>query len=98
MKRTVLMLALLVPIAAGARAESVTAAKDAKAPQFTLQDQYEKTVSLRQYEGRVVVLIASDKEGRPQNSAWIKAVRESYADRLVVQVIADVSSGPFFRK
>ena len=69
-----------------------------KAIEFTLQDQYEKTVSLKQYEGRIVVLIASDKEGKAQNSVWAKAIRDKYADRVVVQGIADVSSVPFFLK
>ena len=69
-----------------------------KAPEFTLQDQYEKTVSLKQYEGSIIVLIASDKEGREQNTAWKKAVREKYGDSVAVQGLADVSSVPFFLK
>jgi peroxiredoxin len=79
----------------GAYAEN---AAGERAPGFTLQDQYEKTVSLRQYEGHIVVLIASDKEGSSQNAAWTKAIREKYADHVVVQGIADVSSVPFFLK
>jgi peroxiredoxin len=71
---------------------------DYRAPEFTLQDLYERTVSLKQYEGRVVVLIASDKEGKTQNTAWLKAVRDKYADRVAIQGIADVSSVPFFLK
>jgi len=69
-----------------------------RAPAFTLQDQYDKMISLRQYEGHIVVLIASDKEGSAQNKAWAKAIREHYADRVIVQGIADVSSVPFFMK
>jgi predicted transcriptional regulator len=80
---------------AGARADN---AVNEKAREFTLQDQYEKTVSLRQYEGHVVAVIASDKEGRAQNGAWTKAIRDRYADRVVVQGVADVSSVPFFLK
>jgi peroxiredoxin len=71
---------------------------NAKAPEFTLQDQQKKTVSLKHYEDRVVVLIASDKEGSSQNAAWTKAIKEKYADRVAVQGIADVSSVPFFLK
>ena len=67
-----------------------------KAPEFTLQDQYDRTVSLRQFAGRIVVLIASDKEGKAQNAGWRKDVRERYAERVLVQGIADVSSVPFF--
>jgi predicted transcriptional regulator len=71
---------------------------DTKAPEFTLQDQHVKTVSLRQFEGRVVVLIASDKEGSSQNPAWTRAIRDKYADEVIVLGIADVSSVPFFLK
>ena len=78
-----------------ARAEN---AINEKAMDFTLQDQYEKMISLRQYEGRIVVLIASDKEGSPQNAGWTKAIKDKYADRIMVQGIADVSSVPFFLK
>jgi peroxiredoxin len=88
----VLMLMLQV---AGANAAN---AIGEKAMEFTLQDQYEKSVSLRQFEGRVVVLLASDREGSSQNAAWIKAIRDNYADRVAVQGIADVSTVPFFLK
>jgi len=71
---------------------------DSRAPEFMLQDQYEKTVSLRQYEGGIVVLVASDKEGSAQNAAWTKAIKEKYADRVAIQGVADVSSAPFFLK
>jgi len=69
-----------------------------KAPEFTLQDQYEKTVSLRDFAGRVVVLIASDKEGSTQNVEWKKAIRTKYGNSVAVQGLADVSSVPFFLK
>jgi predicted transcriptional regulator len=67
-------------------------------PGFTLQDQFDRTVSLRQFAGRVVVLIASDKEGSGHNAAWIRAIKDKYAERVVIQGIADVSSVPFFLK
>ncbi len=81
--------------AAGASADN---AIGEKATAFTLQDQHEKTVSLKQYEGLAVILIASDKEGNAQNTAWAKAIRGKYADRVAIQGIADVSSVPFFLK
>jgi len=94
MKRLIVFVtvALLVGIA-GAQP-----AVNARAPEFTLQDQFEKTVSLQQYEGRVVALIASDKEGSSQNAAWTKVIKGKYVDRVTVQGIADVSSVPFFMK
>jgi predicted transcriptional regulator len=91
-------LLLIVVILLAGIAEGGEAPINARALEFTLQDQYEKTVSLRQYEGQVVVLIASDKEGSSQNAVWTKTIREKYADHVVVQGLADVSSVPFFLK
>jgi predicted transcriptional regulator len=77
---------------------SATGGDDVKAPDFTLQDQFDRTVSLRQFAGRLVVLIASDNEGSAQNPEWIKAVRERCGERVTIQGIANVSSVPFFLK
>ncbi len=95
MKRFLLIVMMFILQLTGARAEN---AVGEKATDFTLQDQYEKTVSLKQYEGSIVVMIASDKEGSAQNAAWTKAIKDKYADRLAIQGIADVSSVPFFLK
>jgi predicted transcriptional regulator len=92
-----IVLAVMLPVIAPA-SEERSALTNTKAPECSLQDQYEKTVSLRQFAGRIVVLIASDKEGSSQNAAWSKAIKEKYADRVAVQGIADVSSVPFFLK
>jgi len=95
MRRFLLIAIMFILQVAGAIAEN---SMEEKAMEFTLQDQYDKTVILRQYEGSVVVLLASDKEGSPQNAAWIKAIRDKYASRVAIQGIADVSSVPFFLK
>lgn len=95
MKRFLLIVMLFMLQLTDAGAEN---AVGEKATEFTLQDQYEKTVSLRTYEGRAVVLIASDKECSSQNAAWKKAVRTKYGDSIAVQGLADVSSVPFFLK
>lgn len=95
MKQFLLTVMLLILQIAGVQAENTVGGK---APEFTLRDQFEKTVSLQQYAGRAVVLIASDKEGSSQNAAWNKAVKGKYADEVAVQGIADVSSAPFFLK
>jgi predicted transcriptional regulator len=95
MKRVLLIVIMFMLQTTVTNAEN---AVNEKAIEFTLQDQYEKTVSLKQYEGRIVVLIASDKEGKAQNSVWAKAIGDNYADRVVVQGVADVSSVPFFLK
>ena len=95
MRRILLAIMMFILQTAAAYADP---ADGVKASEFSLQDQHEKTVSLKQYEGRIVVLVASDKEGAAQNTAWFKAIRDKYADRVVVQGIADVSSAPFFLK
>lgn len=95
MRHALLIVILFALQDAGASAEN---AIGEKAMVFTLQDQYEKTVSLRQFAGRIVVLIASDKEGSAQNASWTRAIRDRYVDRVAVQGIADVSSVPFFLK
>ena len=95
MKRFLLIITMLILQTAGASAEN---AIGEKSTEFTLQDQYEKTVSLKHFEGRIVVLIASDNEGKAQNAGWTKAIRDKYADRVAIQGVADVSSVPFFLK
>jgi len=95
MKRFMLIVMMIILQLSSASAQN---AVGEKATEFTLQDQYEKTVNLPQYDGRVVVLIASDKEGSSQNAAWSKAIKDNYSDRVVTQGIADVSSVPFFLK
>lgn len=95
MERFLLIAMMLFLWVAHASAEN---AINEKATEFILQDQYEKTVILRQYEGRVVVLLGSDKEGSSQNAAWIKVIKDKYSDRVLVQGIANLSSVPFFLK
>jgi len=94
MKVLLIVLVLMMQVA-GANAENTIGEK---ATEFTLQDQYEKTVMSRHFEGQVVVLIACDREGSSQNAGWIEAVRDRYADRVTVKGVADVSSAPFFLK
>jgi len=71
---------------------------NAKAPEFTLLDQYDKPYNIRQGEGSIVVLLASDKEGEPQNALWRSAIEERYRDRILLIGIADVRTVPFFLK
>jgi predicted transcriptional regulator len=90
----VILLAQVVATAGAAESNLI----GAKAPEITLQDQYDRTISLRGFEGRVVVLIASDKKGKAQNPPWDKAIREKYGDIVVLLGVADVRSVPFFLK
>jgi len=91
--RIILVMLFLLPIAA----ESQTLIK-AKAPDFSLSDQRDHQVALRQLEGKVIVLIASDKEGTKQNPAWRKAITDRYGERVFMQGVADLRKVPFFLK
>jgi hypothetical protein len=89
----IMAMAFLLPVAA----ESQTLIK-AKAPDFSLPDQRDRQISLRQMEGMVIVLVASDKEGMKQNPLWRKAIVDRYGERVLVQGVADVRKVPFFLK
>ncbi len=69
-----------------------------KAPDFSLPDQRDHLVTLSTFEGKVVILVASDKEGMKQNPAWRKGIVDRYGDRVVRQGVADVRKVPFFLK
>lgn len=71
---------------------------NSKAPNFSLKDQHDKLFNLRSLEGEVVVLIASDKDGREQNDLWGKKIKERYKDKITILGIADLRKVPFFMK
>ena len=71
---------------------------NSKAPDFLLKDQHDKAVNLRQLEGRLVVLIASDRDGRAQNDLWGRKIRERYKDKITIFGIADLRKVPFFMR
>jgi len=94
MRALIIFLAVLaLPVTAAAQSLI-----NAKAPAFSLLDQFDKPASIRQLEGNIVVLIASDKEGSVQNKSWKDAILNKYKDKLVLLGVADVRSVPFFLK
>ncbi len=84
----------LISVAAGAESPLI----NAKAPDFSLSDQHDQRVSLSNLEGKVIVLVASDKEGTKQNPAWRKALTERYGGRVFIQGVGDLRNVPFFLK
>ncbi len=60
-----------------------------KAPDFALHDQYGILFTLRQLEGHLVILIASNIEALDHNRQWGKAIREQYLDRVYILGVAD---------
>jgi predicted transcriptional regulator len=71
---------------------------NAKAPTFSLLDQYDQPFDVRQAEGKTIILLASDGEGSKQNREWIDAINGRYGDRVVIVGIADTRGVPFFVK
>lgn len=69
---------------------------NAKAPEFSLRDQYDRQFDIRQGEGNIIVLLASDAEGSKQNRAWIDCIEKRYKDTVVIVGIADTRGAPFF--
>ncbi len=71
---------------------------NSRAPEFSLQDQYDRPATLRQLEGRVVVLIASDRDVMAQSRRWGKIISDRYGDTVSLFGIADARGIPFFMK
>lgn len=65
-----------------------------KAPDFALHDQYGTLLTLRQLEGHIVVLIASNMDGLDHNRRWGRAIREKYQDRVYILGVADTRGIP----
>jgi len=77
---------------------SQSAKLNSKAPDFSLKDQHDKVFNLRSFEGQLVVLIASDKDGEEQSDLWGRKIRERYKDKITILGIADLRKVPFFMK
>lgn len=69
-----------------------------KAPDFHLNDQYDRPYSLKSFSGRPLVLLASDKDGEDQNYRWKALILDKYKNRIQVAGVADVRAAPFFLK
>jgi len=94
MKKGFILVVLMISAIAGAGQSLI----NSKAPDFSLPDQHNKMVNLRELAGKPMILLASDKEGTKQNAGWRKAIAERYKDRILIQGVADVRKVPFFLK
>lgn len=63
-------------------------------PDFALHDQNGILFTLRQLEGHLVILIASNMEALDHNRQWGKAIREQYHDRVSILGVADIRGIP----
>ncbi len=85
---------------------AAVAAGSAEAPaliDFELQDQFDRTYRASDYDGRVLYVVASDKDGSRFNGAWSQAIFEALegdheAEALATFGVADLSGVPFFLK
>lgn len=71
--------------------------------EFELQDQFDRTYRAADYAGRVLYVIASDKDGSRYNGSWSRAIFDALeGDRedeaLATFGVADLSGVPFFLK
>ncbi len=87
------ILLLLLPVAA--QGDQLI---NSRAPEFFLHDQHDRPVTLRQLEGRVVVLLASDRDGSAQNRRWGKIISDRYGATVSLIVVANARGVPFFMK
>lgn len=69
-----------------------------KAPEFILNDQYDRQYSLQSFIGQSFVLLASDKKGAEQNHLWIESIEKKYGKSVRIIGVADVRTVPFFLK
>jgi len=92
MKYLVTVLSLLVAVASAIGAQT---AVNSRVTEFALQDQFDnRPVNIRQYEGKIVVIIASDREGIDQNDKWENAILQRNGNNLVLLRVADVRGVP----
>ncbi len=97
-KRFIVRLLFLCLLAAAGASAGARTIINAKAPEFSLRDQYDQPYDLRQGEGRPIVLLASDGEGAKHNRQWVDAINGRYKDRIAIIGIADTRGVPFFMK
>ncbi len=88
-KQIVAIALILIASTAGAHALI-----NGQAPAFQLTDQFGNAQNLSALNGRLVVLLASDKKGEEQCRAWGLFLKGAYGDRLEIVRIADVGPVP----
>jgi hypothetical protein len=77
--------------------------QDSTLVQFKIKDQFNREYTEKDFAGKIIFLIGSDKEGNKFNHAWGKAVGDSIRNqpgRQHVQFlrVADLRGVPFFLK
>ena len=73
---------------------AATAARDARAMDFELRDQFGKALAYRFPKERVSVLTFGDRKGSTQIEGWVRPVFERYGDRVDLHGVAVLTSIP----
>jgi len=68
------------------------------APEWTLKDANNKAYKLADFEGRILVLLGSDKKGDEENEVWGGKLAEKYNNQIAIVGLADLRGVPFFLK
>jgi peroxiredoxin len=89
-----LLLALIVILLSAITAEGDQSLIGSKAPEFILLDQHSKSYNVRQDEGKIIILLVSDKKGSEQNKAWVERIEKKYKDKVPIVGIADIRGVP----
>ena len=75
-----------------------TVVKAAKAPVFTLKDQFKKEHRYHFPRPRASVLIVADYGGSEQLEDWVRPIYARYQDRVALDGVADLSKVPRFAR
>lgn len=92
---TVAVLASLMVVSGfSAAARAVGAARDVKAMDFQLQDQFGQTLTYSFPKEKVSVLTFGDRKGSSQIEGWVRPIYERYQERIDLHGVAVLTSVP----
>ena len=78
--------------------KSVQSQEKIKAPEFGLEDQFGKTLSVKFPAEKVTVLVFGDKQGAEQIEGWVSPLYGKYTDKINIYGIAELSVVPWIAK
>lgn len=71
---------------------------EAKASEFELKDQYDKSASYRFPKQKLTVLTFGDRKGSEQIEGWVRPLWDRYQTKIDQQGVAVLNSVPFFAR
>ncbi|MBK7600405.1 MAG: redoxin domain-containing protein [Acidobacteria bacterium] len=94
----VLAILLLSPTFKAMSQPGVDAPGFAKAAEFELKDQYDKSSAYRFPKQKLTVLTFGDRKGSEQIEGWVKPLWDRYQDKIDQKGVAMLSSVPSFAR